>query len=114
MLRRVFANNMQRRRRQLNISRVKLGQICNVGRSTIGYIETGRENKDNPTLDTVETISKGLKLPPWYMLFPEADFNPDQADSIKRFVGMYYSLNIENRRKVLEYVCDLSELQNKK
>ena len=104
---------MSRRREALGLSRADLAKKAGVGRSTISYIESGRENKDNPSLNTVEVIAKALKLPAWYMLFEEADFDPGQEDSLKRFARMYYTLHAENRRKALEYICDLTELQNK-
>lgn len=110
MLKNDFAKNMKKRREFLGLNGSELGNLAGVGKSTISYIERGVE-KTNPTLDRVESIAKGLKMPAWVLLLPPDSFRPDNEQDIVELYNKLSMLTGSNAEKVSNYIDDMLTLQ---
>ena len=55
----IFAKNMRLRRKELNLSQEKLGELCGLHRTYIGGIE---QFLRNPSMESMQKIAKALKL----------------------------------------------------
>jgi len=66
-LRRIFADNVRRKRKALGISQEGLAEICGLHRTYVGSIERAERNV---SLDNIDRISAALKTDAWDMLRP--------------------------------------------
>ena len=64
-LRQIFRDNVKFYRKQFNLSQEKLAELSDLSTNYIGDIE--RTNR-KVTVDTIEKISKGLKIDPSLLL----------------------------------------------
>lgn len=66
-LRRIFADNVRRKRKALGVSQEGLAEICGLHRTYVGSIERAERNV---SLDNIDRISAALKTDAWEMLRP--------------------------------------------
>lgn len=98
-------NRLYNRRKELGLTLEEVGQICNVGKSTVRKWEKGLIN--NMGRDNILKLSKALQVSPLFIL---------QAESIEKVLSKYdlkllsYTdeLTQNGREKVLDYAKDLS------
>jgi len=61
----VFAQNVRKRRMELNLSQEELAELAGVHRTYVGMLERGEKNV---TIYNIERIAKALKLEPAMLL----------------------------------------------
>jgi transcriptional regulator with XRE-family HTH domain len=66
-LRKIFGDNVRRRRREKGMSQERLAEEAGLHRTYIGSIERGERNV---SLDNIDRISAALSIPPDQMLHP--------------------------------------------
>jgi transcriptional regulator with XRE-family HTH domain len=67
-LRRVFANQVRRRRKELRISQEELAHRADVHRTFVSQLERG---VSNISIDNIARISDALEVPAWELLRSE-------------------------------------------
>lgn len=64
-LRRVFADNVRARRKELGLSQEELADRAQVHRTFIGHVERA---ETNVSIDNIDRISAALEIPAWQLL----------------------------------------------
>jgi transcriptional regulator with XRE-family HTH domain len=98
-------NQLYSRRKELSLTLEQVGELCEVGKSTVRKWETGQIN--NMGRDKIIKLAKALKVSPLFVL---------QADCSERILSTYdmkllsYTDKLTDigKRKVLNYADDLS------
>lgn len=111
MLKEDLGKNMIVRRDALGMERKDLHQRCGVSVSQIGYIENARE-KNNVTLDVLDRLATGLKMPGWALLLPPDQFIAGRSESSLEALKTFEGLDVEAQEKALAYMTDLLMLQS--
>ncbi|WP_416398090.1 helix-turn-helix domain-containing protein [Allohahella sp. A8] len=110
MLKQNLGKNMITRREALGLERKDLHARCGVSVSQIGYIENARE-KNNITLDVLDRLSEGLKMPGWALILPDNQFVAGRSDASLKALKIFEGLDAQAQDKALAYLSDLSALQ---
>lgn len=69
-----LGERVRHKRKELHITQAKLAELCDVSVPFIGHIERGSRS---PSLESLLTISKVLKVTPDYLLQDYLDFDHD-------------------------------------
>jgi DNA-binding XRE family transcriptional regulator len=67
-------------RMQRNLTQPQLAKLCNVNRTYISKLESGRSI---PTLQSLDKISRALRLPPWDLLHQAYLIDREEKSSVQ-------------------------------
>ncbi len=76
-LRTVFITNLKRCRKELDISQMRLAELCETSTSYIGEIEIA---KKFPSIEMIEKIANALRIRPFQLFQDDSDIVPVAAD----------------------------------
>jgi len=79
-----------------------LARKINVSSRTINLIFD--EHSGNPTLSTLESIAKALKIPIWSLLYKDFPFyNKDQLSTISELISTFDTMPNSDLKDILDY-----------
>ncbi|MDR0551109.1 MAG: helix-turn-helix domain-containing protein [Spirochaetaceae bacterium] len=90
----IFAENMRKYRKQVNLTQERLAELCGTDHRYIGQIETGRRC---PSLEYVERIASALNIAPYRLFYSDsagdtaADPRRLQKEKIKAMLNDNFS-----------------------
>lgn len=98
-------------RKERGFSQEELGALIGVRRSAIQKYEN--QSIQNIKMDVLRRLCTHLRIPPLVLLFPEnAKYFRKRADILDAdIVETCMKLNDEGRKKVKEYILDLSSIE---
>lgn len=103
-------------RKNENLTQDELASILEVKKSSIQKYESN--SVSNLKRDTIRTLCKYFKVPPWVFIFPELVENEDVLNKMQyenhllENVEFILTLNDDGKEKVLEYAQDLIDSDN--
>ncbi|GBU21058.1 hypothetical protein R80B4_00947 [Fibrobacteres bacterium R8-0-B4] len=103
-----FGVRLKRARLQAKMSQDELAKVCGYGggRSVISLIESG---KRNPPLAMIVLMAETLGTTPSALAF--GDTATMSSASERQLLTMFWTLNLDGQRKMLEYIKDLCGLK---
>lgn len=103
-------------RKNENLTQDELASILDVKKSSIQKYESN--SVSNLKRDTIRTLCKYFKMPPWVFIFPELVKSEDVLNKMQyenhllENVEFVLTLNDDGVEKVLEYAQDLIDSDN--
>ncbi len=96
-LQEILARNLRRARKELQLSQMRLAELCNVSTSFIGEIETA---KKFPSAKTLDKIARALGMRPYQLFVEESD------QSVFERRRVLTTLSSELRERITEDVSE--------